>query len=133
MSFFNYLENAVLDHIVGKTTYALPTCYIGLSSSTPAEDGTSVTEPSGGSYARVSTAGADWNAASAGATSNANAITFAQATADWVSGSNLTHLVAYDAVTAGNPLFYGALTVAKPVLNGDTASFPAGDIDITLD
>jgi hypothetical protein len=133
MSFFNYLENEILDHIVGKTTYALPTCYIGLSSTTPAEDGTNVTEPSGGSYARVSTAGADWNAASAGATSNANAITFAQATADWVSGSNLTHLVAYDAVSAGNPLFYGALTVAKPVLNGDTASFPAGDIDITLD
>lgn len=133
MSFFNYLENAVLDHIVGKTTYALPTTYIGLSSTTPAEDGTGVTEPSGGSYARVSTAGADWNAASAGATSNANAITFAQATADWVSGANLTYLVAYDAVSAGNPLFYGALTVAKPVLNGDTASFPAGDIDITLD
>ena len=133
MSFFNYLENAVLDHIVGKTTYALPTCYIGLSSTTPAEDGTNVTEPSGGSYARVSTAGADWNAASAGATSNANAITFAQATADWVAGANLTYLVAYDALTVGNPLFYGALTVAKPVLNGDTASFPAGDIDITLD
>lgn len=133
MSFFNYLENAVLDHIVGKTTYALPTTYIGLSSTTPAEDGTNVTEPAGGSYARVSTAGADWNAASAGATSNANAITFAQATADWVAGANLTYLVAYDAVSAGNPLFYGALTVAKPVLNGDTASFPAGDIDITLD
>jgi hypothetical protein len=133
MSFFNYLENAVLDHIVGKTTYALPTTYIGLSSTTPAEDGTNVTEPSTGSYARVSTAGADWNAASAGATSNANAITFAQATADWVAGADLTYLVAYDAVTSGNPLFYGALTVAKPVLNGDTASFPAGDIDITLD
>ena len=134
MSFFNYLENAVLDHIVGKTTYALPTCYIGLSSgAAPNEDGTGVTEPVGGSYARVSTAGADWNAASAGATSNANAITFAQATADWSAGANLTYLVAYDAVTAGNPLFYGALTVAKPVLNGDTASFPAGDIDITLD
>lgn len=133
MSFFNYLENAVLDHVVGKAAYTSPTAYIGLSSTTPNEDGTGVTEPVGGSYARVSTAAVDWNSASAGATSNANAITFAQATADWVAGANLTYLVCYDAVSAGNPLFYGALTVAKPVLNGDTASFPAGDIDITLD
>ena len=133
MSFFNYLENSVLDHVVGKTAYTSPTVYIGLSSTTPAEDGTNVTEPSTGSYARVSTAAGDWNAAAAGATANANAVTFAQASADWVSGSDLTYLVAYDALTVGNELFYGLLTVAKPVLNGDTASFPAGDIDITLD
>jgi len=133
MSFFNYLEDSVLDHVVGKTAYTSPTVYIGLSSTTPAEDGTSVTEPSTGSYARVSTAAGDWNAASVGATSNANAVTFAQASADWVAGADLTYLVAYDALTVGNELFYGLLTVAKPVLNGDTASFPAGDIDITLD
>jgi len=133
MSFFNYLENNVLDHVVGKLAYTSPTVYIGLSSTTPAEDGTSVTEPSTGSYARVSTAAGDWNSAAAGATANANAVTFAQASADWVAGANLTYLVAYDAVTTGNGLFYGLLTVAKPVLNGDTASFPAGDIDITLD
>jgi len=133
MSFFNYLENSVLDHVVGKTAYTSPTVYIGLSSTTPAEDGTNVTEPSTGSYARVSTAAGDWNAAAAGATANANAVTFAQASADWVAGADLTYLVAYDALTVGNELFYGLLTVAKPVLNGDTASFPAGDIDITLD
>lgn len=134
MSFFNYLENSVLDHVVGKTAYTSPTVYIGLSSTTPAEDGTGVTESTGvGSYARVTTAAGDWNAAAAGATSNLNAVTFAQASADWVAGANLTYLVAYDAITAGNPLFYGLLTVAKPVLSGDTASFPAGDIDITLD
>lgn len=133
MSFFNFLENEVLDHVVGKAAYTSPTVYIGLSSTTPAEDGTNVTEPSGGSYARVVTGASDWNVAAAGATANANAITFAQATADWVSAANLTYLVAYDALTVGNELFYGLLTVAKPVLNGDTASFPAGDIDITLD
>ncbi len=133
MSFFNFLENNVLDHVVGKAAYTSPTVYIGLSSTTPAEDGTSVTEPSTGSYARVTTGASDWNNASAGATANAQAITFAQASGDWVSGSDLTHLVAYDALTVGNELFFGLLTVAKPVLSGDTASFPTGDIDITLD
>lgn len=133
MSFFNFLENNVLDHVVGKSAYTSPTVYIGLSSTTPAEDGTNVTEPSTGSYVRVTTGASDWNSAAAGATANANAITFAQASADWVSGADLTYLVAYDAATVGNELFFGVLTVAKPVLNGDTASFPAGDIDITLD
>ena len=133
MSFFNYLENEILDHVTGKAAYTSPTVYVGLSSTAPAEDGTNVTEPSTGSYARVTTAPGDWNVAAAGATSNQLALTFAQATADWLAGADLTHLVAYDAITAGNPLFYGTLTVAKPVLNGDTASFPIGDIDITLD
>ena len=133
MSFFNFLEDNVLDHVVGKAAYTSPTVYIGLSSTTPAEDGTNVTEPSTGAYARVTTGASDWNSASVGATSNANAITFAQASADWVSGADLTYLVAYDAITVGNELFFGQLTVAKPVLDGDTASFPAGDIDITLD
>lgn len=133
MSFFNFLENEVLDHVVGKGAYTSPTNFIGLSSTTPAEDGTGVTEPTTGSYARVSTAAVDWNVASGGATSNANAITFAQASADWVAAANLTHLVVFDAITVGNPLYFGLLTVAKPVLSGDTASFPAGDIDITLD
>jgi hypothetical protein len=133
MSFFNYLEDAVLDHVVGKAAYTSPTVYIGLSSTTPNEDGTGITENVGGSYARVTTGAADWNSAATGATSNANAITFAQASADWVSGADLTYLVAFDAITSGNELFYGLLTVAKPVLSGDTASFPAGDIDITLD
>lgn len=133
MSFFNYLEDNVLDHVVGKAAFTSPTVYVGLSSTTPAEDGTNVTEPSTGSYARVSTSAGDWNSASAGATANANAVTFAQASGDWVSGADLTYLVAYDALTTGNELFYGVLTVAKPVLSGDTASFPAGDIDITLD
>lgn len=133
MSFSNYLEEAVLDHITGKASYTAPTVYVGLSSTTPSEDGTNVTEPSGGSYARVQTSASDWDSAVGGAISNANAITFAQATADWVSGSNLTHLVAYDAASGGNLLFYGALGTAKPVLNGDTASIPANDLDITLD
>ena len=76
MSFFDYLENKVLDHVVGKTAYTSPTVYIGLSSTTPAEDGTSVTEPSAGAYARVSTAAGDCAAAAAGANSNANAENF---------------------------------------------------------
>ena len=141
MSFSNYTAQAVLNALFGKTSNfgalaAAPAIHIGLSSTTPNEDGTNVTEPSGGGYARVVTAAADWNAATLAdpaLSDNANAITFPTATADWLASANLTHFVAYDAVSAGNFLGAGALTVPKPVKNGDTAEFAAGDLDWTLD
>jgi hypothetical protein len=136
MSFFNFLEDELLDHIVGGAAYTAPgTLYVGLSSTTPAEDGTNVTEPSGGAYARVAVTNnlTQWPASSGGSKSNANAITFPQASATWLSGANLTHVCVYDAATSGNPLAYGALTVAKPVTSGDTASFAATALVWSLD
>tara|TARA_R110000851_G_scaffold12997_3_gene44681 strand:- start:3109 stop:3510 length:402 start_codon:yes stop_codon:yes gene_type:complete len=133
MSFSNYLENEVLDHVTGKGAYTSPTNYVGLSSTTPNENGTGVTEPGAGAYARVTTSASDWNAASAGSIANANDLTFPTASADWVSGSNLTYVVVYDALTSGNMIYYGQLNTAKAVLNGDTAKIPAGSLTITLD
>ena len=127
-----YLANKLADHQLGKTAYPMPTVHVGLSSTTPALGGTGATEPSGGSYARVATTGATWNAAASGTTSNAAAITFPAATADWVAGANLTYGVLYDAASAGNMLGYGVLTVAKNVLNGDTASIAIGGLTVTI-
>jgi hypothetical protein len=127
-----YLANKLLEHQVGKTSYTMPTVYVALSSTTPAVGGTGVTEPSGGAYARVATSGATWGTAASGAITNAAAVTFPAATADWASGSNLTYGVLYDASTAGNMLGYGVLSTQKNVLNGDTASIAIGDLDITL-
>lgn len=141
MSFANRTAQALLNSLFGKTSNfgalaSAPTIYVGLSSTTPTETGTNVTEPSGGSYARVATAASDWNAATDADPSvvdNANAIEFPAATADWVSAANLTHFVLYDASSGGNFLGAGALSVAKPVLDGDTASFPAGSLTVSLD
>lgn len=133
MSFFDYLENEILEVVTGKSSYTTPVVYIGLSSTDPTDAGASVTEPTTGSYARVTTSAADWAVAAAGTTSNIQAISFAQASGDWLAGANLISVVAFDSLTTGNPLWYGNLTVDKPVLSGDTASFPIGDITITLD
>lgn len=133
MSFSNYLELKILDHITSKAPYTAPTVYVALSTTTPAEDGTNITEPSAGAYARVATTGASWTAAAAGATSNASAITFPTATADWLAGANFTYVALFDAATAGNFLGYGVVNTPKPVLNGDTASFAIGNISLTLD
>ena len=133
MSFSNYLENAVLNHITGKTAFTQPTVFVGLSTTAPTENGTGITEPTGGSYARVATSGATWSTATTGSTNNAAAITFPTATANWSAGANFTHVVLFDAASGGNFLAQGQITTPKPVLNGDTASFAIGNITITLD
>jgi len=121
----------VLDHIFGKGAYTPPShIFVALSTADPGESGGTIAEPSGGSYARKSTDPADWDAAVSGALDNANAITFSEATASW---GNITHFALYDHATAGNMLAHGALTAAKTIDNGDTASFAAGDLDVSLD
>ena len=133
MGISTYLANKLLDHQVGKTTFTMPTVRVGLSRTTPTAAGTNVTEPSFGGYARVTTSGATWNAAASGSITNAQAITFPTATADWVAGANLTHAVFYDAASGGNFLGFSPLAVAKNCLNGDTLTLPAGSgVTITL-
>lgn len=141
MSFSNRTAQALLNSLFGKTSNfgalaSAPTIYVALSSTAPAEDGTNVTEPSSGSYARVATSATDWNAATSADPSvvtNANAVTFPTATGDWLTGSDLTHFALYDASSSGNVLASGALTSARSVLNGDTISFAADGLTISLD
>lgn len=129
-------EQAILNGVLQDPSYAgYATLWIGLSSTTPVEAGTGATEPSTGAYARVSTVAADWGPASGTAPavkSNTAVKTFPTATADWVAAANLTHFGLWDAATAGNLKWFGALTTAKPVLNGDTASFAAGALVLKL-
>lgn len=126
--------NNILDLAFSKATNGFPaTMYIGLSSTTPTNTGTNVTEPSGGGYARVAVTNnaTNWPAASARSKANGTAITFPAATADWVAGVNLTHWVIYDASTAGTFVAWGAITTPAPVLNGTQPSFAVGAITIT--
>lgn len=126
----------MLDHFLTDPAYTPPaTMYIGLSTTTPTEAGGNITEPSSGAYARISTAAADWSAASGTAPAvktNTAVKTFPTATADWSSGANMTYFVLFDASTAGNALAFGALSTPKPVLNGDTASFAASALRLLL-
>lgn len=141
MSLSNYAAQAVLNSLFGKTSAfgalaSAPTIHVGLSSTAPTEAGGNVTEPSGGGYARVATAAGDWDAATDADPSvveNANAISFPKATADWLTGADLTHLVLFDAASGGNVLGSAALTTAKAVLDGDTPEFAAGELSVSLD
>ena len=66
MSLSNYSENKILDHLVGKTSFTMPTVWVGLSTANPGETASGLAEPVGGDYARVETAGSDWAAAANG-------------------------------------------------------------------
>lgn len=127
----SYLEQKVIDHTNGKTSYTMPTVYVGLFTATPSDAGGG-TECTGGSYARKSTAGADWNAASGNpaTATNANAITFVTATGSW---GTATHFGLFDASTAGNLLRWAALGTSKTIGTGDTASFAAAALTVGED
>lgn len=136
---FDLWEQKMLDHLLNDPANTPnATNYIGLSSTTPTEAAGNVTEPSGGSYARVATTNADWSAASGTAPAvktNTATLTFTQASADWASGANLTHfllMATLSGVTTADYIAFGALTTAKPVLNGDTASFAASAITLQM-
>ena len=131
-SFSNYWENEILDHVFGKGAYTPPTIYVGLCSADPTDAGTgsACNELSGNGYARVATAASDWDAAAGGALDNATSIAFPTATGTWTAA---THFALFDAATEGNLLAHGSLSQSKTVQIGDTASFAAGDLDVSLD
>jgi hypothetical protein len=120
-------ELILLDGIFGDPDFTPPAnWFVGLSTTTPTEAGGNFTEPATGAYARVSTADADWAAATGTAPAtkaNANVITFPTATASW---GTVTHWGLFDAATAGNLRITGALGTPKAVGSGDTASFAVG-------
>ena len=119
------------------------TLYVGLLTAAPS-DSAAGTEVSGGSYARVAVTSslANWagtqsegsttaSSGTGGTTSNNNAITFPAPTANW---GVVTHFAVYDAASAGNLLFYAALTVSKTINNGDAApSFAAAALTFQID
>lgn len=129
MSKTDYLENKVLDHITGKTAYTMPQVWVALFTATPVEAGGG-TEVAGGSYARKITVGADWVAAANGITSNATVLTFPTASGAW---GTVGWWGLYDASTVGNLLRFAALTTAKIIISGDSASFAIGDLVLSED
>ena len=128
----DYLELKVLDHVLGNTAFTAPaTVYLALYTVAPTDAGGG-TEVTGGSYVRKSVVNntTNWPAASGGLKENGVEFTFVTATADW---GTVVAFGIFDAATAGNLLYWAGLTVSKSVLNGDTAKFAVGDIDVTED
>jgi len=128
MSFSNYLETEILDHVFSGNAYTAPsTLYLSLHTANPDEDGSGAeVSTSGTAYARTAvTFTTTGNTAS-----NNAAVEFSTATANF---GTVTHVGVYDASTGGNLLCYAALTSSKTIETGDVFRVPSGDLDITLD
>ena len=128
----DFLENELLDHVLGNAAYTAPvTVYVALYTVAPTDAGGG-TEVTGGSYARVTVTNnaTNWPAASGGAKSNGTEIVFVTATASW---GTVVAFGIFDAATAGNLLYWATLTANKIIDSGDTAKFAVGDLDVTED
>lgn len=123
MSLSNFLEDALLNHIRG-TAYTSPTgLYVKLHTGNPGEDAallpaTEATRKlvtfavaSGGSMAGTGTPVAEWT--------------------DVSTTETYSHFSVWDAITAGNPLGYGALSSPAAMTAGDT--FQITSLTWTLD
>jgi hypothetical protein len=127
MSFSNFLELEILDHVFRNSAYTAPsTIYVALFTSAPNDAGGG-TEVSGNGYARQSMA---FSAASSGSIANSGSVEFPTATGDQ---GTITHVGLFDASSSGNLLAYGALTASKAVGSGDVFRFNAASLTISLD
>ncbi len=124
----DYAEKLVLDWLMTNGSATRPTAwYVALYTAAPNDAGGG-TEVSGSGYSRQAVT-FDAATSGAGTTSNTGAVTFTAAGGDW---GTITHVGIFDASTAGNLLWHGALTTSKTIADGDTLEFSIGNIDLTV-
>lgn len=121
----DYLENKILDHVLRNTAYTSPTTvYMALFTAAPSDAGGG-TEVSTNNYSRTAIT---FGAAASGAIANSSPVNFPTPSGSWGA---CTHFGIFDASSAGNLLYWGALAQTETPLSGNTVTFPTGDIDVT--
>lgn len=129
-SFSKYLEEQLLNHVVGPSAYLKPaSLYLALfTTRTDDEDGGTEVKGNGYRRERITFAPAEEGA---GRIANRNVVPFSIATPKgWGTVSDFG---IYDAQTGGNRLVYGPLAVPKSIGAGDRMEFGAGALVVSLD
>ena len=118
----DYAENAALTSLLSGTLH------VALCSSAPTDSqtGSTIPELSGNGYARQSAT----FTVSGSTASNAGTVTFTASGGAWTTA---THVAICSASTAGNVLYYGALTSNITLNNGESGQFAVGQISINED
>jgi len=132
----DYLANKWLDFMFRNQSFSSPSTYVGLTTATilSSDTGSSVTEVSGGSYARKRVyanggGSPDWTQAGSNALTNDNDVTFVTPTADW--GTVISFFIA-DAASAGNMLVFDNGIADESVLSGDGYKFLVGQLTVEI-
>jgi hypothetical protein len=122
-------ERAIADSQFGggATTWAPATWFAGLSYTTPANDGTNFTEPTGGNYGRVSLTNNSTNFPAASTASgittklNGTNVTWPNPSAGWGPGNlPMTYIGFFIATSGGSVEYWFKLDAAITVQNGNT-------------
>jgi hypothetical protein len=122
----------------GATTWAPATWYLGLSTTTPNDDGSGFTEPTGGSYARVAITNNATNfpaavTSSDGVTTKTNGakFTFPNPTGTWGA---IVYYGFFTASTGGTAQYVAPLDAGITVRNGNTpVEFDVSQLSMSFD
>ena len=122
MSIANYAELKILDHLTGTASWTVPSgAYVQLHTGDPGETGAS-------NVATENTRKAvTFSSAASGAIASS-------ATVEWTNVAateTVSHWSLWDASSAGNCLWYGALSASASVVAGDTLQITS--LTLTLD
>lgn len=124
MSVSDYLENKLLDLVFNATSYAgQATVYVKLHTGDPGEAGTA--NAAGNTTRQAATFGA----ASAGSVASDADVTWTGVS----TSETYSHVSLWDASTAGNCLWSGALSSSKAVTAGDSFTLPSGSLTVAID
>lgn len=129
-SLTNFAEGKLLDHACGTAYTPVSTVYLALATADPGEaaTGASMNEiVNSGGYSRQAIT---FGAAASRKVEQSGALNWT-ATGSW---GTVTHWAIVDSAThgAGNALAYGAFSIAKQVVNGNTPSVPTAEIDVEI-
>lgn len=125
----------LLNWMFRNQTFTIAATYLGVANAvlTDATTGTNVTEPSGGSYARLlinASGGASpaWAAVSGNSVTNANIWQFVTPTAPWINGGNTSVVASFvaSASSAGDILIYDNGITDQAVGTGDPVLYAQG-------
>lgn len=146
-NFTDYTENNVLNATLKGVAFPIPSnVYIGLFTAAPYSGSPPVTEGTPGNevltanwpaYARQDAGqgggiSSGWTAPSAGGVStNAKSILFPAN--NGAGPITITHIALFDALTAGNCLYWAPLQASKTLGTTDVLSFAIGAITVTVD
>jgi hypothetical protein len=125
----DYLDQRLLRWAFeGLALPAVPTVYVALYTGAPTKAGGG-TEVSGGSYARLATAAADWAVSGPlWRVANARVLTFPVPTALW---GTVVAFGLLDAPSGGNLLWFAALTAARTPAAAQPVVFGSGALTIS--
>lgn len=125
MAFTAYIDNQLINHLLGSGTYTKPSnLYLALYIGDPLTTGSEIST-SGSAYVRQSST----FSVSGGIATNSAVIEYPVATTNW---GTIDYCAVYDALTSGNMLVTAPLTIAKNIVAGDILRFPVSSISVTL-